>query len=532
MEKEKNICRYKNKITGWKCPYEALHDSSEGFCIFHDRRKGKDIKKFNEGIKKILEDKDSDAYHFEGFFFPDSISFENFEFKKSVFFHEAELSGKYTDFRGTKFSGELTEFRNAKFSGAETSFYRAKFSGKKITFRDAKFSGRVTDFSAAFSGEDTDFDETEFSGENTAFSGAKFLGETTSFAVAKFTGKYVDFAFVKFASRRTNFWYARFSGEYTSFNGAKFLGEVTGFIGAEFSGNGTYFGWTKFLSGETLFLETKFSGKEVDFFYTQVTNKALFYRNVLEAKTTFTGLDLRTCLFIELDLTKVDFSLIDWGWRYKLGNERALLRVRLGELIDELLFHRLFEKRKSEEIGGKHLRSNDFYLKTSEIYRQLKVQFHTKRDFAKAGMFHFREQECKRMACKLPQEFFKWIFLWILRLSCGYGEKLRNVGLSSLALVFIFGIIYMFLGLHNTDQNESLFFQYSLNTFTITSLGTILKDFLTSLIFSIKGFFPLWRFQQYKIVGDFANLVAGVEFLLGAFMIGLFVYVFRRRMDK
>ncbi len=120
----------------------------------------------------------------------------------------------------------------------------------------------------------------------------------------------------------------------------------------------------------------------------------------------------------------------------------------------------------------------------------------------------------------------------LLKLSCGYGEKLRNVMFSSFALILVFGIIIMFLGLYHTDQNETLLFQYRISSFEHTSISIIMKDFLTSVVFSAKGFFPLWRFQQYKVIGDFANLVAGLEFLLGAFMVGLFVYVFRRRMDK
>ena len=66
MSEVKNQCKYKCEDTGWECPYEALEDSKEGFCIFHDKREDKNIEKFNEGIRKILQDQESDAYHFEG----------------------------------------------------------------------------------------------------------------------------------------------------------------------------------------------------------------------------------------------------------------------------------------------------------------------------------------------------------------------------------------------------------------------------------------------------------------------------------
>jgi hypothetical protein len=396
----KKKCKYKSELTGWECPYEALDDSKEGYCIFHERRKDKDIEKFNEGIKRILEEKESDAYRFEGFFFPTFFDFSGFEFKKNV------------------------------------SFSLVVFP------------------------------------QGVNFSKAKFLGDLSNFSETKFLGALNDFQEVKFLGKKTIFNLAEFSGE-TPFKSADFLGVEVDFKGIEFS-------------------------KDIE--------SISFGGTIFEAKTSFTWVDLRKFFFFLVDLKNVDFSLLDWDWKYKLQNEISISKYT-----------------KLKEV---------FYKETSEIYRQLKVHFHNKRDFAKAGMFHFREQECKRKACRLPKDFFKWIFLWILKLSCGYGEKLRNVWWSSVVLIFLFAFGYMFLGLHNADESASLVFNYDLSFKNIAPITTILKDFGTSLIFSIKGFFPLWRFQQYEVVGDFANLVAGIEFLLGAFMVGLFVYVFRRRMDK
>ena len=403
MAEYAKVCLYKNETTGWKCPYEALDDSKEDFCIFHEKRKDKDIKKFNEGIKRILEDRASDAYHFEGFFFPAYFVLSGFEFNKNVFFSNAVFLDKVS-FNKTKFIGDFNDFSGTKFLGTLNEFIKTIFIGEKTIFDLAEFSG------------------------------------------------------------------------------------------------------------ETTFKETSFLGMEVDFkgiHFSQNIESISFGGTVFESKTNFTLVDLRKFFFFSVDLKNVDFSLIDWSWNYRIYNERDIPKIPVLKSF--------------------------LYNAASEVYGQLKVKFHNKRDFSKAGMFHFREQECKRKSLNpfsFSWDFLNWIFLWILKVSCGYGEKLRNVGLSAIALVLIFGCIYMFLGLHNTEQKESLLFQYSLNTFTTTSLSTILKDFWTSFIFSIKGFFPLWRFQQYKVVGDFANLVAGIEFLLGAFMVGLFVYVFRRRIEK
>jgi len=547
MNEQRKTCVYKNVTTGWKCPYEALEDSKDGFCIFHERRKDKDIEKFNEGIIKILVDKESDAYHFEGFFFPVLFLTFNFycllmdfefdnEFRKYVFFCESEFSegahfagfkfsGEKSDFSGAKFLGEETIFHEVTFLGKHTNFSQAEFLGEKTYFLLTRFKSKNTTFTGIKSSGNIYFNWSEFSGLNTDFQRGTFSGEITGFLWTDFSGGNTDFSEAQFLKGLTSFREAKFSAEKTSFIDTNFSGIQTIFSRAEFSGKNIDFSGADFLNGI------------VNFTYSRFLKSILFNRTIFEAKTNFTGVDLTKSAFIEVELKKVDFDGLFWDWNDKLRNE-----TELEEILKKL---RVYEKKSKplsvdpdflpplfgDTKNQKEERGRAYFL-TSEVYRQLKVNFHNKRDFAKAGMFHFREQECKRKACKLPQQFFKWIFLWILKLACGYGEKLRNVGLSSLALVFIFGIIYMFLGLHNTDQNESSLFKYTLKIFTTTSSGTILKDLWTSFIFSIKGFFPLWRFQQYKVVGDFSNLIAGFEFLLGAFMVGLFVYVFRRRMDK
>jgi hypothetical protein len=121
MSQASKRCKFKSTITRWECLHEVLEDSKEGFCIFHERKTDKDGEKFNEGIKRITEDRSLDAFYFEGFFFPSSIDFSKVEFKKSVFFDDAEFWGREASFRETKFFGQKTSFWNAKFGAGKTS---------------------------------------------------------------------------------------------------------------------------------------------------------------------------------------------------------------------------------------------------------------------------------------------------------------------------------------------------------------------------------------------------------------------------
>jgi uncharacterized protein YjbI with pentapeptide repeats len=369
MSELRKKCEYVCRQTGWKCQHEALEHSQQGFCIFHERKKEKNLQEFNKGISDLLTERTSGIYRFDGFFFPDGAHFKGCWFWQDVSFCDAE-----------------------------------------------------------FSGENTEFSEANFRGEKVDFSGAKFFSQRTFF-------------------------------DGTCFSGL------------------------------------------VDFRYSQFRNSIVFRRTNFATRATFTRVDLTKCYFREADLRNVDLALVDWDWKCRLRNETEI------------------DKRRKRPM----------YLDACEIYRQLKVHFHLKRDFSMAGMFHFREQECKRKACKFPSDLLKWAFLRFLKWSCGYGEKLSKVFIGAVELIIGFAIVYMWwFGLY---QDGTLAFRYKIG-FNTTPITTIVQDFLTSVSFSAKGFFPLWRFQRYEVVGDFANLVAGLEFLLGAFMVGLFIYVFRRRMEK
>ncbi len=146
MSEVKNKCKYKCEQTSWECPYEALEDSKEGFCIFHEKREDKNIEKFNEGIKKILEDQESDAYHFEGFCFPGNtfrfveVKFEK-DVHKDVHFEDAEFRGEITRFAGVRFWGSNSSFWKTKFRAERTSFSGVEFLGKNTEFGLAQFSG-------------------------------------------------------------------------------------------------------------------------------------------------------------------------------------------------------------------------------------------------------------------------------------------------------------------------------------------------------------------------------------------------------
>jgi hypothetical protein len=86
MSEVKKRCKYESIYTGWKCPHEVLRDSGEGFCVFHERSKDKNLEEFNDGLRKIWENRESKVCHFEGFYFPASIFFPKWRVQEGCAF--------------------------------------------------------------------------------------------------------------------------------------------------------------------------------------------------------------------------------------------------------------------------------------------------------------------------------------------------------------------------------------------------------------------------------------------------------------
>jgi len=143
---------------------EALSDSKEHFCIFHERRKDKDVEEFHKKITTKIEREDFD---FTGYFFLDE-SFKDVKFTKDAYFGGATFE-------------DVASFNNSEFT-RKIDFYRARFEG------DADFSG------ATFT-EKVGFRFTTFV-EEANFKDVKFE-EKANFPINKFFG-IIDFINVRF----------------------------------------------------------------------------------------------------------------------------------------------------------------------------------------------------------------------------------------------------------------------------------------------------------------------------------------------
>lgn len=157
-------CQFKSDYDpDYVCQEEALDSSAEGHCIFHERKKDKDIKKFEEGIEDRFK---FNYFDFHGYYFPQYASFLNKHFTKradfrGVTFEEGvgfvySIFERNVDFTGATFKGQayfnwasfkaVTIFDKAIFDSAYfiSSIFESEVWFQHVSFKNrASFEGSV-----------------------------------------------------------------------------------------------------------------------------------------------------------------------------------------------------------------------------------------------------------------------------------------------------------------------------------------------------------------------------------------------------
>ena len=146
--------------------------------------------------------------------------------------------------------------------------------------------------------------------------------------------------------------------------------------------------------------------------------------------------------------------------------------------------------------------------KALDVYQKLRETYKVQGELIDSGICFEREMDKRR-------EFGGWkekLWLSVLWVLCGYGERPGRVFASFLVTIVLFALIYMNLSLVNVDG------------------ATLRYDFGNALYFSVVTFTSL-GYGDIRPIG-FAKMFAGIEALLGIFLISLFVFVFCRKMVR
>ena len=393
-------------------------------CICHSEDPNKDTFDFDAAIQEVMKNKVAEDYDFTGFIFPERDWELPRMFDKPAHFDNAVFLGA-VDFMGRNFAYRAS-FYHSKFKGA------AWFSGavfeKKAGFDWAQFHGE-----AAFPGA-------EFEG-TAGFSGTKFCGRAV-FAHAKFGGEAV-FESSRF-EKRTVFDHAVFRGvtdftesdfyDTAKFCGTRFEGRVA-FVETVFLDEAQFRGSTFKADGE--FLHTDFVGL-VDFAGCALMRDArVVFRGKLKqpvfhnegnfrlmrlwdgSQLRLEHVSLDKCHFLETDITKIQFTDVEWPrrsrlfglmWRNAVADELSDLRLWLNWLWLKLKNPLRIPPFPTSEYGL-----------VAQLYRDIQAYYISKGDYVCAGDFYFDEQEMNRK----DKGWLRRIVCvnWIYRQICFYGES-------------------------------------------------------------------------------------------------------------
>ena len=483
-------CKYISEVGEVQCEENALPNSNNGFCIFHEELDNKDIDKcMKEFYTKIINGESN----FEGYIL------------KDVDFSTAGI---------TQIGNEDTSlwFNNAKFYGT--------FSANSI-----KFFGFISFLGAEFY-KNVDFHNAVFF--NTAiFDSVKFL-EKTSFLLADF---YRDVRFSKAIFYETSdFINMTFRGP-AFFNGCKF--EKIAFFNDTVFDRGGNFNNAKFNS--IIFENSDL--KNVSFDDVDLTNCKFHGAKLKEANlsganwtSSYKNPWRKFILREDLEANKPNTIcskcfgiIIDNGITCNscgrfFTNENNFVcpkcnsknKIDSEECINENCPVTFSKKIKNKKQIDKEYRVN-LFKKAEDVYRNIKLNLQSGGDYKTAGEFYFNEMIMRRRKAFRERNIPDWILNHLNSKLCGYGERAGRVIIASLFIVFSLALLYFINSAvikqgtisYNASFLESLYFSFV--TFTTVGYG---------------DYAPSQAFQ----------LVATAEAFIGAFMIALFVLVFGRKM--
>jgi len=188
--------------------------------------------------------------------------------------------------------------------------------------------------------------------------------------------------------------------------------------------------------------------------------------------------------------------------------------------LENVIWDKNIIQERKAMLSNNYEEQIDLYQQSEEIYRNLRRTCESDGLFETAGWFFQKEMKMRRK--QMPRFSSKRFISKLVEFSCGYGERpLRIVLLSALVILLFTGVFFM-TGLTYNDQ----VLQLSLNA----SFEENIFELLNTLYFSVITFTTLGYGDVLPI--GISKLFAGIEALLGGFILALFVVVFVKKMTR
>ena len=179
----------------------------------------------------------------------------------------------------------------------------------------------------------------------------------------------------------------------------------------------------------------------------------------------------------------------------------------------------ILQERKAKVTQNK-VEKIDLYQQAEEIYRNLRRTCESDGSFETAGKFFQKEMKMRRK--QLPLFSSKRFISKLVEFSCGYGERPLRIVILSAMVILLFTSIFFITGLNNAGEIIQISFSASTNENIL--------NLLNALYFSVVTFTTLGYGDILPI--GISKLFAGIEALLGGFILALFVVVFVKKMTR
>ena len=494
--------------------------SKEHYAILYLDNPDKDQSAFWKTLKAYRKDRGDD---FNRMVFAGTADFSNEVFEGPVSFLYAKFYGKANFYEAT--FEDKANFYEATFED-KANFFSATFEDKanfyEATFKDkasfswATFKDKASFFSATFK-DKANFQRATFKDMADFFSAT--FKDKASFFSATFKDK-ASFFSATFKDK-ANFYEATFEDQ-ANFQRATFEDQAN-FISATFKDQTNFqratfaqmvgFSWATF-KDKANFYEATF--KDMADFSGAIFNGLALFSGTIENPIfkdqrvgflalsleplnaiTFRNADLSRARFLDTDLRQIEFTSVNWkqkGNQDKLGDED-------------------FEYEDPKPYG-----------KLERAYRELKQNHEDRKDFPRAGRFHFREKEMRRLN-KDDTPLGTRLLLLLYKYLGGYGERIAPPLIAFLLLIFFCLAFYGFPEIGGlwaaenyvaTDKADTLYLHREPMKFFRYSMETAL----------------LLRPRDLVPATTFSEMVRLVEMILGPVFLGLLALSIRQRVKR
>jgi len=188
--------------------------------------------------------------------------------------------------------------------------------------------------------------------------------------------------------------------------------------------------------------------------------------------------------------------------------------------LENVIWDKDILQEKKAKVSQNEEERIDLYQQSEEIYRNLRRTCESDGLFETAGWFFQKEMKMRRK--QMPFFSSKRFISKLVDFSCGYGERPLRIVMLSALVILLFSCIFFITGLSYNDQ----VIQFS----SSVSLQENLLELINALYFSVVTFTTL-GYGDILPVG-ISRLFAGIEALLGGFILALFVVVFVKKMTR